>query len=75
MKEYLLSQIKAFADTYGYTLYRGVGHHSNEYQLLKQYGNITAPQCKYMTPEEMSIWIEGFLSGKAISAAPNQEAD
>ncbi len=59
-----LSSIKAFAEIYGMTVYRGVGYHAHEYQLLKEVDGRSFPVCRYMEPAMLIAWIDGYEEGR-----------
>lgn len=68
-----LTEIKAFAEVYGFTVLQGHGIKYHTYTVAKQLGNIYAPLCPYMEPELLSVWLDGYRMG--INAAEPTRAE
>lgn len=63
-----LSFIKAFAEVNGLRLYRGNGHHAHEYQLLREIDGREFPCCRYLEPQTLAVWIDGYEEGRKEQA-------
>ena len=59
-----LSLIRAFAEVNGFKLHRGIGYHAHEYQLIKEIDGKRFPRCRYMEPDMLAIWIDGYEEGR-----------
>lgn len=59
-----LSPIWAFAEVNGFKLHRGIGYHAHEYQLVKVIGGMEFPRCRYMEPDRLAVWIDGYEEGR-----------
>lgn len=66
-----LTEIKAFAKAYGFTVLQGIGIKSHMYTIAKSVGKNHFPRCPYMEPEILAIWIDGYRMG-LNAAAPTQ---
>lgn len=66
-----LTEVKAFAEAYGFIVLRGQGIKAHTYTIAKRIGNIDAPRCPYMEPETLAVWIDGYRMG-LNAAAPIQ---
>lgn len=59
-----LSSIRAFAEVNGRQLRRGIGYHAHEYQFVKEIDGMEFPRCRYMEPDVLAVWIEGYEEGR-----------
>ena len=59
-----LSLIRAFAEVNGFKLHRGIGYHAHEYQLIKEIDGSSFPRCRYMEPDMLAAWIDGYKEGR-----------
>lgn len=59
-----LSPIRAFAEVNGLKLRQGIGYHAHEYQLVKEIGGRAFPRCRYMEPDILAVWIDGYEEGR-----------
>ncbi len=68
-----LNQVKAFAGVYGYVVLRGIGLRSNTYTIARRTESVDLPCCPYMEPQELMIWIDGFLTGQKAHSPSGAE--
>lgn len=59
-----LSFIRAFAKVNSLQLRRGIGYHAHEYQFVKEIDGRAFPRCRYMEPDMLAVWIDGFEAGR-----------
>lgn len=59
-----LSLIRAFAEVNSLQLRRGIGYHAHEYQFVKEIDGRAFPRCRYMEPDMLAVWIDGFEEGR-----------
>ena len=59
-----LPLIGAFAEVNGLKLQQGIGYHAHEYQLVKEADGREFPRCRYMEPDSLAIWIDGYEEGR-----------
>lgn len=59
-----LPLIRAFAEVNGLRLRRGIGYHAQEYQLFKEVDGRDFPRCRYMEPDVLAVWIDGYEEGR-----------
>ncbi len=59
-----LSPIRAFAEVNGFKLHRGIGYHACQYRLVKEIGGTVFPRCRYMEPDMLAVWIDGYEEGR-----------
>lgn len=59
-----LSLIRAFAEVNGFKLHKGIGYHAHEYQLFKEVDGREFLRCRYMEPEVLAVWIDGYEEGR-----------
>lgn len=59
-----LSFIRAFAEVNSLQLRRGIGYHAHEYQFVKEIDGRAFPRCRYMEPDMLAVWIDGFEEGR-----------
>lgn len=63
-----LPLIRAFAEVNGLKLQQGIGYHAHEYQLVKEADGREFPRCRYMEPDSLAIWIDGYEEGRKEQA-------
>lgn len=63
-----LSLIRAFAEVNSLQLRRGIGYHAHEYQLVKEIDGRAFPRCRYMEPDMLAVWIDGYEEGRKEQA-------
>lgn len=56
--------IRAFAKVNSLQLRRGIGYHAHEYQFVKEIDGRAFPRCRYMEPDILAVWIDGFEEGR-----------
>lgn len=66
-----LTTIRAFAEVHGFELLRKETRNGDTFTISRRIGNIDAPRCPYMSPYELTIWIDGYCAG-INAAAPTQ---
>lgn len=63
-----LSLIRAFAEVNSLQLRRGIGYHAHEYQFVKEIDGRAFPRCRYMEPDMLAVWIDGYEEGRKEQA-------
>lgn len=63
-----LPLIRAFAEVNSLQLRRGIGYHAHEYQFVKEIDGRAFPRCRYMEPDSLAIWIDGYEEGRKEQA-------
>lgn len=56
--------IRAFAEVNGLKLQQGIGYHAHEYQLVKEADGREFPCCRYLEPQTLAVWIDGYEAGR-----------
>ncbi len=63
-----LPLIRAFAEVNSLQLRRGIGYHAHEYQFVKEIDGRAFPRCRYMEPDMLAVWIDGYEEGRKEQA-------